>query len=327
MNINNNITIAQNDTFLQEGVNKFFFVNGKQMKENKDNILDQFFTNKEEANRLYIKTKSIISKYEQDLDVFTWLEPSAGDGVFYDLFPKDKRIGIDILPLRDTFIQTDYLQYALPKKRLIVMGNPPFGHRGVTALEFINHSQNAEYVCFILPMFFNSQGKGSIKYRVKGFNLIYSEILPKNIFYSYTTKNFTSIRCVFQIWSKNHKVDNTEFSWYNNNKQEPFSDLVKVVTVSLAKKRECGKEWIFNKKADFYISSTFYNNVEVVDSFDKVKYKSGVAIILLTDNEEQKQRITYIFKSTDWKQYATPATNSCYHIGKSNVFQLLKDKL
>ncbi|MBP3253799.1 MAG: hypothetical protein J6M30_04765 [Bacteroidales bacterium] len=297
------------------------------MKENKDNALDQFFTDRKVAEKLVKTAKSVISSYEKSIDDFVWIEPSAGDGVFYDLFPKDKRIGIDILPLRNEFIKSDYLQYRLPDGKLIVMGNPPFGHRGVTALEFINHSDKAEYVCFILPMFFESQGKGSIKYRVKGFNLIHSEMLQGNVFYSYTAKRFTNIKCVFQIWSKNHKLENTEYSWYNNNSKEPFSDVVKVVTVSLAKKRECGKEWIFNKKADFYISSTFYGDISVVDSFDKVKYKSGIAIILQTDDENIRRKIGDILINAKWKDYATSATNSCYHLGKSNIFRLLKDNL
>ncbi|MDR1847365.1 MAG: hypothetical protein LBR17_04535 [Bacteroidales bacterium] len=28
---------------------------------------------------------------------------------------------------------------------------------------------------------------------------------------------------------------------------------------------------------------------------------------------------------TDWTKYASLATNSCYHIGKSNIFLVLKD--
>lgn len=306
---------------------QYFFVNGNVMKPNDDNLLDQFFTNKEVAVSLYSKTIDIISKYEENIDDFFWIEPSVGDGVFYDLFPPNKRIGVDIAPLKKEFIKSDFLEYSLPDCRNIVMGNPPFGHRGVMALEFINHSQKADYVCFILPMFFNSKGKGSVKYRVKGFNLIYSENLPSNTFYSYTTKKVKEVKCVFQIWSKYHKVENNEFSWYNNKGKEPFSDVVKVVTVSLAKKRECGKKWIFEKKADFYLSSTFFDNIEPVYSFDEVKYKSGIAIIMTTQNQEIRDRIANIITTADWKEYATLATNSCYHLGKSNVFQLLNDKL
>lgn len=306
---------------------QYFFVNGNAMKPNDDNLLDQFFTNKEVAISLYSKTIDIISKYEENIDDFFWIEPSVGDGVFYDLFPPNKRIGVDIAPQKKEFIKSDFLEYSLPDCRSIVMGNPPFGHRGVMALEFINHSQKADYVCFILPMFFNSKGKGSVKYRVKGFNLIYSENLPSNTFYSYTTKKVKEVKCVFQIWSKYHKVENNEFSWYNNKDKEPFSDVVKVVTVSLAKKRECGKKWIFEEKADFYLSSTFFDNIEPVYSFDDVKYKSGIAIIMTTQNQEIRDRIANIITTADWRVYATLATNSCYHLGKSNVFQLLNDKL
>ena len=225
------------------------YVNGNLMKENSNNLLDQYFTNKELANSLYQKTLDVIQKYETNVNDYLWLEPSAGDGCFFDLLPENRRIGVDISPLRDDILKSDYLKFYLPNDKLIVIGNPPFGHRGVMALNFINHSTKAEYVCFILPMFFESKGKGSIKYRVRGLNLIHSQRLPKNSFYEAKTKKPVDVKCVFQIWSKNYKLNNNEFSWYNNRHNEPFSDVLKVFTVSLAKNRECGKKWIFEKKS------------------------------------------------------------------------------
>jgi len=301
------------------------YVNGNPMKENTDNLLDQYFTKKELAESLYARARSIIARYETDLEAFRWLEPSVGEGCFFDLLPADRRIGVDIEPLREDIIQSDYLKYRLPDAKLIVLGNPPFGHRGVMALNFINHSQRAEYVCFILPMFFESQGKGSIKYRVKGFNLLHSERLPKNSFYVPATGKTVDVKCVFQIWSKNHRAENEEFSWYNNRYGEPYGEYVKVYTVSLAKKRECGRQWIYDRKADFYISSTFHDSISIVYDFSEVKYKSGVAIVFTTENEEVKSAIKNILETADWTQYASLATNSCYHIGKSNIFQALKD--
>jgi len=301
------------------------YVNGNRMKENADNMLDQYFTNKELAQNIFAKTQEIISKYEKNIDNYSWLEPSVGEGCFYDLLPENKRIGIDIEPLRSDIIKSDYLKYKLPDEKLIVIGNPPFGHRGVMALNFINHSQNAEYVCFILPMFFESKGKGSVKYRVRGFNLIHSERLPKNSFYIPATQKAVDVKCVFQIWSKNHKSENEEFSWYNNKNKEPFGNLVKVFTVSLAKNRECGKKWIFEQKADFYISSTFHDKISVVYNFEEVKYKSGVAVVFTTENEQVKNTIKNVLEAADWKKYASLATNSCYHIGKSTIFQVLQD--
>ncbi|MCL2073376.1 MAG: hypothetical protein FWH18_05635 [Marinilabiliaceae bacterium] len=301
------------------------YVNGNLMKENADNLLDQYFTNKELALNLFTKTGEIISRYETDLENYFWIEPSVGDGCFYDLLPENKRIGIDIEPLRNGIIKSDYLNYKLPHGKIIVIGNPPFGHRGVMALNFINHSQKAEYVCFILPMFFESQGKGSVKYRVRGFNLIHSERLPKNSFYIAATNKTVDVKCVFQIWSKNHKSTNDEFSWYNNKNSEPFGNIVKVFTVSLAKNRECGKKWIFEQKADFYISSTFHDKISIVYNFEEVKYKSGVAVVFTTENQKIKNEIKNILETVDWKKYASLATNSCYHIGKSNIFQVLQD--
>jgi hypothetical protein len=304
---------------------EFRYVNGNLMKENADNLLDQYFTDKELAKNLFAKTRQIISAYEDNIETFTWLEPSVGDGCFFDLLPEKQKIGIDVEPLRNDIIKSDYLKFNLPNKKLIVIGNPPFGHRGVMALNFINHSQNAEYVCFILPMFFESKGKGSVKYRVRGFNLIHSERVPRNSFYVPTTQKTVDVKCVFQIWSKNHKSEHEEFSWYNNKHKEPFGNIVKVVTVSLAKNRECGKRWIFDEKADFYISSTFHDKISIVYNFSEVKYKSGVAVIFTTDNHEVKKNIIKLFENTNWKNYASLATNSCYHIGKSNIFQVLQD--
>jgi len=153
--------------------NELRYVNGNLMKENANNLLDQYFTNKDLAKSLFSKTQEIILKYENNIDKYTWLEPSVGEGCFFDLLPENKKIGVDIEPSRNDIIKSDYLKFKLPDEQLIIIGNPPFGHRGVMALNFINHSQKADYVCFILPMFFESKGKGSVKYRVRGFNLIH----------------------------------------------------------------------------------------------------------------------------------------------------------
>lgn len=195
------------------------------------------------------------------------------------------------------------------------------------ALNFINHSKNADYVCFILPMFFESKGKGSIKYRVNGFNLIHSERLVENAFYNPNNNKSVDVKCVFQIWSKNHKTENEGFSWYKHKKNEPFGDLVKIFTVSLAKKRECGKRWIYDEKADYYLSSTFHTNISVVDTFEEVKYKSGVAIVLTTQDDIIRNKIKTLLQNVDWTKYGSLATNSCYHIGKSNIFDVLQDNI
>lgn len=303
----------------------FKYTNGNLMKDNVKNKFDEYFTKPEIAQNLFDKFCKIVGKKE-DLNKFIFIEPSVGNGAFFKLLPQNK-IGIDIKQTEFDTIQSDFLAYNLPKspnQPFIVIGNPPFGHRGVLALEFIKHATNADFVAFILPMFFQSLGKGSIRYRVPAnLHLLYEEVLPKNSFYTPSGKD-ADVHCCFQIYSKNHKKEKREFSWYQDSDKEPFSELLKVVTVSLAKNRECGKEWIFNKKANFYLSSTFFKENAVVDSFEKVKYKSGIAIIY--NDLSRKNELDALFKSADWLCYSTKATNGCYHIGKSHIFQLLADK-
>lgn len=295
------------------------------MKENLKNPLDEYFTKPEVSKLLYEKTRKIISHYET-LEKYTWLEPSVGEGCFFRFLPT-KKIGIDINPTKYHTIQCNYLEYELPDTPLIVIGNPPFGHRGVLALEFIKHSAPADFVAFILPMFFQSVGKGSVRYRVKGLNLLYEEVLPLNSFYTADGKE-KDVKCCFQIWSKNHKSKRQEFSWYKQKegRSEPFNKIIKVCTVSLAKNRECGKEWIFNKKADLYLSSTFFKENRVVPNFSAVKYRSGVAIIYKTSDRRQRQKLDHVFQTADWIKYSSLATNGCRHIGKSHIFQLLADE-
>ena len=298
------------------------YVNGKDMKINTNNLYDEYFTNETLAKKLFEKTKKIISKYE-NISKYTWIEPSVGNGDFYKILPKQK-IGIDIKPTKYDTIKKDYLKYDLPDKPIIVIGNPPFGHRGVMALNFILHSQKADFIAFILPMFFQSVGKGSIRYRVKGFNLIYEEMLPEDSFY--VGNKTRDIKCCFQIWSKKYSLKKNEFSWYNNTKNEPYEEILKVITVSLAKNRECGKEYIFNKKANYYLSSSYFKENHVVKKFDDVKYKSGIAIIYKTKDKQKIKQLNNIFINVDWNKYSSLATNGCRHIGKSHIFQLLLDK-
>lgn len=299
------------------------YVNGKTMKENCHNVDDEYFTKPEIAKYCFEKAKEIIGQYD-DLNNFLWIEPSAGALGFYNLLPANKRIGIDINPANSEIIEQDYLTYKLPKKKFVVIGNPPFGHRGVLALEFINYSSEADYVAFILPMFFMSVGKGSIRYRVKGLNLIHEEILSDDSFYLKTGKSAV-VKCCFQIWSKNHSLETQRYNWYTNKKVAPYSSIAEVVTVSLAKKRECGLKWIYEKKADYYIASTFFKSNKVVYDFKYVKYKSGVAIILKTNDNLLRQRIDEALRNADWKKYSSKATNGCYHIGRSHIYDLLKD--
>ncbi|GAA9111225.1 hypothetical protein Taitung45_10660 [Helicobacter pylori] len=106
-----------------------------------------------------------------------------------------------------------------------------------------------------------------------------------------------------------------------------MASISRFSTVSLAKNRECGKEWIFNQKASFYLSSTFYKSTQIVENFEEVKYKSGIAVVFTSANKALNAKLKKLFKEIDWTKYASLATNSCYHLGKSHIFQALYDHL
>ena len=89
------------------------YVNGNIMKSNSKNYFDEYFTKPEISERLYKKTCEIISKYE-NINKYTWIEPSVGDGSFYKLLPKNK-IGIDIKQTKYETILSDYLNCELLK--------------------------------------------------------------------------------------------------------------------------------------------------------------------------------------------------------------------
>ena len=62
---------------------------------------DQFFTSKESSQYCIDKTYEILKKWNVDISNYHFIEPSAGDGSFYNLLPPDKRTGIDIEPKSD----------------------------------------------------------------------------------------------------------------------------------------------------------------------------------------------------------------------------------
>ena len=237
-----------------------------------DVSLDQFFTKPEIAKKYYLKTLKFLKKENINIEDCLFVEPSAGDGSFFKLLPKNQRIGLDLYPMAEGIIKKDFLNWTPPKtdKKIIFIGNPPFGYRAWLALNFMNHaSKFADYIFFILPMSFQSEGKGSSKYRVKNMKLIHSEIIPNDSFYEPNGK-IVKINALWQYWTKGeNKIPNFNL----------FNKYIDIFTVDQRKERLCGQEKM--DKADFFIQRTFYNEApKLVKNFSDVKYTCGYGIIL-----------------------------------------------
>ena len=97
------------------------------------NSLDQFYTKPEVAAACWQHFTEILPALNRNLSDLFFVEPAAGTGAFYELLPKERRFGIDLLPKcrdvkRKNFFEVTHLRF--DANDTAVIGNPPFGKRG-----------------------------------------------------------------------------------------------------------------------------------------------------------------------------------------------------
>lgn len=159
-------------------------------------MLDKFYTKPEIAKFCYNELSKILKP-----NTYTFLEPSAGSGRFLDILRTHKQsfIAYDILPEGDDIQRLDFLNENIDStpKNLIVLGNPPFGKKSKTAIQFINKAfEYSKIVAFIVPLQFR---KYSVQKEIRNdASLILDIELPKNAFTS-KDKEY-SLRSCFQVW-------------------------------------------------------------------------------------------------------------------------------
>jgi hypothetical protein len=275
--------------------------------------LDHFCTRPEIARICWDKFMRYLTKEKINLSGYTFIEPSAGLGAFYDLLPKKRRIGIDIVKGNPDFIQQDFLSW-LPKNKnnkYICVGNPPFGYRAWLALAFVNHaSLFSDYIAFIVPMAFQSNGKSNVKDRVKGFHLVYQSSLPHDSFIDIDGK-IVKINALFQVWKKGNVIKPIE---------KTCNDYIDLFTVDMRKERLCGKNRMH--EADFFLQRTFYTEPpKLVKTFDKVKYVCGYGIVIKKD----RLKVLKVLQNADWKKYSNLAMHNCRHISMEHIRKVLID--
>jgi hypothetical protein len=253
-----------------------------------------------------------------NLAEYKFIEPSAGDGSFLRVLPPGT-IGLDIEPRAPGIIQQDYMTWSpapspvgQPAQKYIVFGNPPFGLRGHMALNFIMHSLPfADYVCFILPQLFESDGKGSPRKRVTGYNLIYSKPLSA-IFYS-PEKLDVKVNGVFQIWSKH--TSNNEYKL-----PETKSELLKIYSLSDGGTVATTRNKEMFGKCHIYLPSTCFGkeNMRVYDSFESLPWRKGYGVVFADFVKEQK---IIQSRAINWSDVAFLSTNSAYNLRTSLIMQ------
>ena len=271
---------------------------------------DQYFTPTETAQTCLTVFQEKIHKLGIEEEELTYIEPSAGSGAFFGLLPVNRRIGIDIEPKSDGIICADFLCWQPASAgNYVVIGNPPFGLRGHTALNFINHSYPfADFVAFILPQFFESDGKGTPRKRVKGYNLIYSE--PVSSSFSYPTGKDVAVNVVFQIWSK--KFSEKEFTI-----EEREKSIIKIYSLSDGNSPSTTRNKKMIGKCDVYIPSTCFgaDKMKVYDSFEELPNRKGYGVVFLGDNDNS----SIAFRSVKWEEVSFRSTNSALNLRTSII--------
>lgn len=266
---------------------------------------DQFFTPLDLARQCWDSFRRIVS---EDLTGYQFIEPSAGDGAFLKVLPPGT-LAFDIEPRHETVRTQDFLEWTAPAGRYIVFGNPPFGLRGHLALAFMNRAaQFADYVCFILPQLFASDGKGSPRKRVRGLNLIHSE--PVSAQFHTPDRSKVRINGVFQIWARNKSDPKWDLRPVDQSIVKIYSLSDGGTVATTRNKKMCGA-------CDVYLPSTCFGRdaMHTYDSFDELPGRKGYGLVFTRDKTEFITRA----KSVDWASVSFPSTNSALNLRTSII--------
>jgi len=190
--LNNKRFIIENKHVLEQSLNK----QPTETKNVREEGLDKFYTIPSYSKKCIDKVFQIYDKSIFDLIV----EPSAGNGSFFNQLTVDNKIGIDISPENTNIIKMDFFDY-IPEphiNNILVIGNPPFGKISSLAIKFYNHSAKwATFIAFIIPRTFR---RPSVQNKLNNmFHLIYDEDVSTNPC-CFTPK--IMVKCCFQIWEK-----------------------------------------------------------------------------------------------------------------------------
>jgi hypothetical protein len=182
------------------------------------------------------------------------------------------------------------------------------------ALKFINHSYKfADYVCFILPQLFESDGKGVPRKRVIGYNLIHSEKL--NTDFEEPSGKSIKVKCIFQVWSKYHS--NPEY-----NIKQIDTSIMKIYSLSNGGTPSTTRNKKMFDKCDVYLPSTCFgkDTMKYYNSFQELPKKRGYGIVF---NKNKKDNVKK-FKEIDWSGVAFLSTNSAYNIRTSQIAEVFQ---
>ena len=159
-------------------------------------------------------------------------------------------------------------------------------------------------------MAFQSDGKGSPKYRVKGLQLIHSEVLPPESFTD-AAGSPVKVNALWQIWRRGENVRVAA---------KTCDDWIDLFTVDQRKERLCGH--LRMHEADHFLQRTFYRDPpSLVRDFAQVRYVCGYGIVI----KQRKRDVAGFLKSVDWRSYSNLAAHNCRHISMYHIRNAMVD--
>lgn len=168
----------------------------RKIKNVRDTGLDKFYTIPIVVDMCLSNMETLCKLQEFDLVI----EPSAGNGSFYNKIPIKNKIGLDISPEHPDLLKMDFFNYSPLNSynNILVVGNPPFGKCSSLAIKFFNHSAKfCNIIAFILPRTFR---RISVINKLDlNFSLL-SDIDIPVVPCSFEPK--MNVKCCFQIWKK-----------------------------------------------------------------------------------------------------------------------------
>jgi hypothetical protein len=163
--------------------------------------IDEFFTKPEVAEDLYRQTLEIVAQRPGYCDVTRWLEPSVGEGAFFNLLPAEK-LGIDIAAKVPGVVEHDFLTYRQFGDHVyFCIGNPPFSNG--MAVKFFNWAARvSSYIAFVVATAFANP---SVQRKLdRHFHLLATLPVPDMAFLHGGME--TSVPTIYQIWERRDEL-------------------------------------------------------------------------------------------------------------------------
>ena len=142
---------------------------------------------------------------------------------------------------------------------------------------------------------------------MEGLNLIYSSNINPHFYFPDGKE--VKVNVIFQIWSKNFKIEKDN---------RTCNDYIKLYSLSDGGTIATTRNKNMLDKCDIYLPLTCFgqDNMRIHDNFLSLPKKTGYGIVILKD----KENIFNLLTNTDWSKVSFKSTNGAFNL-RSDLIQ------